>query len=1305
MSSGGGGPAMIPRPVGIRVSGNACVCNEIEICSEVTAPCDLKYVWEINGVPQPQYQDEECIDYEIQNVMPVTICYTAILGSPAFKCDEVTRCTTIVPYLLPPVRDPLEIVCWEDHLGAGYTWYDQTLFSSCINPPCTTQAQDRSGCCYELIQPVLLRNRPSVTVKSVIICDSSELPFITEDRMKWNESVCNEFVYFQDSRYGCDTSYALTINVLDPEFEVDRICDIQDEITFSADVDLNIDCPVGIITYELEWKDCITGNVISNDTFLTVTSPGMYCLDMVISYTNPDGSQGECIKRIGEYPVSADDFGIGSVSMTGDLILCEGEIGTYRSTQTAGINNFNWTIPSNNGVIITPDPSSKDRIEVDWNLMPGDTGIICLEVIEECLMGDTCLKVIMVPRPKPSADPDTMICGFEVNLGGTSTVGSGHWRLISGIGTIDFGDSTLINTSVTADSQGTYQFVWTETAGSCVGRDTMDVTFNEPPESAIIDTICTTDGKRYVIELQVSGGIGPYTIISGGGSIDMGGRYISDTLDNGEFLDLLVRDSLGCTHQLRINHQCDCGPIESGTLGTELIEACRDECIIFNTNNDHTIDAGQCAYVILYRDSIWNASDPFSDTIDVQVLDVANGNEFCFDDQNMMTEEKYYIHYLVTACDQNDVPDLVFACLKTVSQPIIFHDYPEPSLGPDYGLCGLDTFLNVSWTEPYPGEWTLMSGPGNAMFFSTMPLSPLTVDQYGTYVFVWTADNEGCQSSDTLSITFRDSPSFVDWRIECDSTKENFRVIIEQINGGDASTYMIEGFTIGQGNWQPTLINSEYVSPWIMSEDSIRMILSDQFDCFPDTLGLKHRCDCPTALGELMANPLKFCLEGQTEAVYTGGQKRQDDIVVFYLHEGGTNMISNVIDFNTTGVFNFIPGTMNLNQSYWITVRVGMDDGNGEVNENEDCALETDGIEVIWYDVPQAAIIPSQDTFYCMTNSIQLDGSQSINGAMTGQLQYQWIRNDNSQNIGNGDQVDVQDPGGYSLIVTNSITGCNDTMQIMIPEVTGPELIDHHVVQPDCDENGQGQVSIQQIQGGFGPFEWRIENGPFQSVDEGFDLSPGTYQIEVRDRNGCLKDTMITIDQPKAIEVYAREDQYITKGQSINLDTLLDRFVGAGNPKLIWVNENGDSIVVGQDKTLLDSLFKTENRFELIAIDENGCMAIDELIIFVKVIKPTVYIPNAVSTNGDNINDVFRVYISSDDIKHIKLMRIFTRWGELIYQNSQPILFDASGVSLDGWNGIFNGEKVNPGVYVYTVELVDVNDAVTIHAGSVTVLE
>ncbi len=94
-----------------------------------------------------------------------------------------------------------------------------------------------------------------------------------------------------------------------------------------------------------------------------------------------------------------------------------------------------------------------------------------------------------------------------------------------------------------------------------------------------------------------------------------------------------------------------------------------------------------------------------------------------------------------------------------------------------------------------------------------------------------------------------------------------------------------------------------------------------------------------------------------------------------------------------------------------------------------------------------------------------------------------------------------------------------------------------------------------------------------------------------------------------------------------------------------------------------------------------------------------VYFPNAFSPNDDGINDYFNV-LGSGDLLEVESLKVFNRWGALVYQGQH-----LSPTLSSGWNGTFLGRVVNPGVYVYMATVL-MNDGKTRQfSGSVSLLK
>ncbi|MEM6726518.1 MAG: gliding motility-associated C-terminal domain-containing protein, partial [Bacteroidota bacterium] len=71
-----------------------------------------------------------------------------------------------------------------------------------------------------------------------------------------------------------------------------------------------------------------------------------------------------------------------------------------------------------------------------------------------------------------------------------------------------------------------------------------------------------------------------------------------------------------------------------------------------------------------------------------------------------------------------------------------------------------------------------------------------------------------------------------------------------------------------------------------------------------------------------------------------------------------------------------------------------------------------------------------------------------------------------------------------------------------------------------------------------------------------------------------------------------------------------------------------------------------------------------------------------------------------DGIRNVFEVRVFDRWGELVYKRNNLDLNDGS----QGWDGTFRDEPMNPGVFTYVV-IVEFDDRTRqTYKGTVTLI-
>ncbi|MBK9108259.1 MAG: gliding motility-associated C-terminal domain-containing protein [Saprospiraceae bacterium] len=266
--------------------------------------------------------------------------------------------------------------------------------------------------------------------------------------------------------------------------------------------------------------------------------------------------------------------------------------------------------------------------------------------------------------------------------------------------------------------------------------------------------------------------------------------------------------------------------------------------------------------------------------------------------------------------------------------------------------------------------------------------------------------------------------------------------------------------------------------------------------------------------------------------------------------------------------------------------------------------------------------------------------------------------------------------GSYQLTVTDRF-GCRifDTFTIAEPDPINYEI---QTKNANCKSISTGKIFLNRIEGGVGPYVFKI-NGSEYSFQNGVeDIATGTHTLEITDANGCKEFETFTILDPVLGAVDLAPDSiHIILGDSVFLMAqvlALDSIVSVewSGPGIIRCTNCLSSYVIPGAKGGL---------FTVKIIDGFGCEYIASVFISV---EQKYFVPNAFSPNGDQINDFFNLF-SDRSVEMIDVLKIFDRWGNLQFEgkNISPHRLN------DGWNGEFKGQKSLPGVYVYLFQFHD----------------
>jgi gliding motility-associated-like protein len=202
-----------------------------------------------------------------------------------------------------------------------------------------------------------------------------------------------------------------------------------------------------------------------------------------------------------------------------------------------------------------------------------------------------------------------------------------------------------------------------------------------------------------------------------------------------------------------------------------------------------------------------------------------------------------------------------------------------------------------------------------------------------------------------------------------------------------------------------------------------------------------------------------------------------------------------------------------------------------------------------------------------------------------------------------------------------------------------------------------------------------------------------TYRVIGTDNKACFKDTgYISVHVYPIPTIEAGQDKTINVGQSITLMPV----VSADVSTVIWsptqsiLQNNFPGVVVKPKET---TQYTVEVR------NAGGCRTRDNITIHVLCNGANIFIPNTFSPNGDGNNDIF--FPRGSGLFSIKTLRVFSRWGEVVYEKNNFMPNDASA----GWNGRFKGMMQNPDVYVYTIDIICDNSSVMTLKGNVALLQ
>ncbi len=286
----------------------------------------------------------------------------------------------------------------------------------------------------------------------------------------------------------------------------------------------------------------------------------------------------------------------------------------------------------------------------------------------------------------------------------------------------------------------------------------------------------------------------------------------------------------------------------------------------------------------------------------------------------------------------------------------------------------------------------------------------------------------------------------------------------------------------------------------------------------------------------------------------------------------------------------------------------------------------------------------------------------------------------------------ITESGSYSDTTTTE-GNCINIRTIQV-DVTPQMVINIQDLIGSCEGGANGSFVIGNLPDATPPFIVTGLDGISQISSLPFTVSglaEGDYSFELTDANGCMTigDAIITNEREDALTITS-----ITVDPTGIYELILNY---SGEIESIeWNDVEGLSCYDCPNPTV--EITETTT-FTVTVTDAEGCVSTAMITLEVDGVG-MVYFPNVINPNSSVGNH--RFYPQTEEGNDARYdVYIFDRWGNKVYEMRDGPVNDISF----GWNGRYLNNRINSGVFVYSVRLYKPNGITKTYKGDLTVVE
>ncbi len=835
---------------------------------------------------------------------------------------------------------------------------------------------------------------------------------------------------------------------------------------------------------------------------------------------------------------------------------------TITATASGGTSPYEYELKANGITMVRPFQNSGVFVNV-----PTGSYTIVTRDINVCASSASALVTVSVPTPPTaSLSATSNLCYDAVNKATLVVTATGTGTLTY---SLDGAAPTTSNTFANV-GPGTHNIVVTD-SNNCTAAINNIVIAKELKANATISTALSCTTPTAIIKVDITDGTAPYTYKVKFGS----GAYGASTNVTGATFNYTATNGAGIyTFEIQDVNKC---PVETsatvGAITIPTVTATPTNITCFGAANGSVLltgAGGSGGYEYNFNNTGWSSNANYTGlAVGTYSYLVRDSNGCSPASQNVSITQPTQVTGTISAT--------IIKCSATGTVPAVV------------------TIIGAGGTGAYTYSFN-----GTSNFTSTNTYSTSTAGTVTAYV----KDANGCQAG-PFSVTISTlepitAINLVDNGYDCSTTPQGGRVVLTAVKSGSLANvvYQITSGPAGFNTATNTTGNFASLAPG----NYVFQARDTNTDC---SLTISHTVvGTPqiVAGGSITSSIKCFGSTGTISFTVNGAKTSGYDYVV--------RNAANFIVQQATGV----PASTTT-----ITVATALTAGTYTITAT-DVLTKCQATYAVTLTQPAAVldVTATATTVNCKQYSAIIDAD-----ATGGTLNYTYAAGQGAvvpTVFDTNDKITVNTVNGTQLnwiVYVKDANGCTDTFPITIIEEKAP-VITSIDFNNQCTATSSSAFVITANATGLVPLTYSIDGTNFQTSNS-FTVTPGTYTVTVKDKNGC------TTAATTPIVVYAR----LTASTVVKeLDcspttpnaTITVNAVGGRTGYTYEVSTNGGTSYTSMASNVYSTA--TAGTYLIKVIDANNCQFITSTVINPKVNPTLTFNKVDVSCNGGSNGSV-----------------------------------------------------------------------------------